>query len=267
MDLNEVIAGHVKAMVQDGTLTSGAGLNRALRLLAIWRSKLIEREIIARHGLTVQNGPFAGMVFRQEAAEGCLAAKLLGCYEAPLHPFLTEVSGSAFDAIIDIGAAEGYYAVGLARRATGCQVYAHDINPVAQAAVRELAALNGVAERVAVGGEFRGEDFARFRGRRTLVVVDIEGGEDALLRPDLYHALRDMTLLVECHDVFKPGLCEAIADRFRPSHSVRRIDETLTPPALPDWFGQTTHLDRLLSMWEWRSGATPWLVMRPRAAS
>ena len=266
MDLNEVVAGRVKTMVQEGALANAQGLNLCLRLLAIWRSRLIENEIIARHGLTVQNGPFAGMVFREKSAEGCLAAKLLGCYEAPLHPFLTEVTANAFEDIIDIGAAEGYYAVGLARRTTTTRVHAHDINPVAQAAVRELAALNGVADRIQVGGEFRGEDFAAFAGRRTLVVVDIEGAEDALLRPDLYPTLKRMTILVECHDVFKAGLGDAIAGRFRDSHQVRRVEEALTPPALPEWFGQTTHLDRLLSMWEWRAGPTPWLIMRPRAA-
>lgn len=264
MDMNQVVAGRVKTMVQEGTLENAQGLNRCLRLLALWRSRLIENELIARHGLTVQNGPFAGMVFRQTSTEGCIAAKLLGCYEAPLHPFLTEVTGAAFDDIIDIGSAEGYYAVGLARRTTTTRIHAHDIDPQAQEAVHELAALNGVSGRITVGGEFRGADFAGFAGRRTLVVVDIEGAEDALLRPDLYPALKGMTILVECHDVFKPGLCDAIAGRFLESHRVRRVEEALTPPALPEWFAQTTHLDRLLSMWEWRAGPTPWLVMRPK---
>ncbi|GJE61587.1 hypothetical protein [Methylobacterium trifolii] len=264
MDLHELAAKHLRKAIQDGALDSPAGLNQCLRALAIWRSKLIDNQIIARHGLTVQNGPFAGMVFLNRSAEGCLAPKLLGCYEAPLHPFLMEVTDSAFDTIIDIGSAEGYYAVGLARRTTTTRVLAHDTNPIAQDAVRELAALNGVADRIETGGEFQGADFALHAGGRTLVVMDIEGGEDALLRPDLYSALAGMSVLVECHDIFKPGLCETIAERFRATHHVRRVDEQLTPPALPDWFEQTTHLDRLLAMWEWRSGATPWLVMKPR---
>ena len=27
------------------------------------------------------------------------------------------------------------------------------------------------------------------------------------------------------------------------------------------------HLDQLLAVWEWRSGATPWLVMRARGVA
>ena len=264
MDLNASVAARIRTMTEEGDLESAAGLNRALRLLAIWRSKLIEREIIARHGPVVLNGPFAGMRFRSEAAEGCLAAKLLGCYEAQLHPFLLEAAAASYDDIVDIGCAEGYYAVGLARLARGSRIHAHDTNPGAQAACRDLAELNAVADRVAVGGVFHGDDFARFADGRTLVIIDIEGAEDALLRPDLHPALARMSVLVECHDVFRPGLCEALAARFRATHAVRRIDQVLTPPTLPSWFERTTHLDQVLAMWEWRSGPTPWLVMTPQ---
>lgn len=264
MGLNATVAALVKSLAADGSLESTAGLDRCLRYLAIWRSKLIEREIVARHGPIVLNGPFAGMRFRNEAAEGCLAAKLLGCYEAQLHPFLLEVEGR-YDDVIDIGCAEGYYAVGLARITSKARLHAHDTNPAAQAACRELALLNGVDARVSVGGAFHGEDFACFADRRTLVIVDVEGAEDALLRPDLYPALARMGLIVECHDVFKPGLCDTVAERFRPSHAVKRIDHALVPPMLPPWFDRTAHLDQLLAMWEWRSGPTPWLVMTPKS--
>jgi len=34
--------------------------------------------------------------------------------------------------------------------------------------------------------------------------------------------------------------------------------------AAPQWFNNLTHLDQLLATWEWRSGATPWLVMKAK---
>ena len=33
---------------------------------------------------------------------------------------------------------------------------------------------------------------------------------------------------------------------------------------VPPWFTRLGHLDQLLATWEWRSGPTPWLVMRSR---
>jgi hypothetical protein len=32
----------------------------------------------------------------------------------------------------------------------------------------------------------------------------------------------------------------------------------------PQWFCNLAHLDQVLATWEWRSGPTPWLVMRAR---
>lgn len=47
----------------------------------------------------------------------------------------------------------------------------------AETGCREVAVLNGVAERVQVGGLFQGADFAAYAGRKTWLVMDIEGGE------------------------------------------------------------------------------------------
>jgi hypothetical protein len=33
-------------------------------------------------------------------------------------------------------------------------------------------------------------------------------------------------------------------------------------PNAPTWFNNLAHLDQLLAVWEWRSGPTPWLVMK-----
>jgi len=80
----------------------------------------------------------------------------LGCYEHELHPHVERLIGRTFDALLNIGCADGYYAVGLARRMPGAPVFAHDLNPKAQTGCREVAALNGVAERGQVGGLFEG---------------------------------------------------------------------------------------------------------------
>lgn len=252
-----------ESAAKEGAFESPRNLAKLQHLLGKWRQKLIDEEMIRREGLTVRGGPFAGMTLPAKAAEGCLTPKLLGCYEADLHPAIAAIDPETA-VVLDIGCAEGYYAVGLARRMPGVRVEAHDTNPVAQEACRELAALNGVGDRVAVGGEFRGADFARFAGRRAFLLMDIEGGEDALLRPDLYPALGAMPIVVECHDVFRRGLADEIAGRFAATHDVERILPRLAPMTLPAWFDELGHMDQLLATWEWRSGPTPWLVMRPK---
>ena len=65
-------------------------LNNALRLLAKHRSVLIQNTLIQHNGLIVHQGPLAGLNFLKSSSEGCHIAKLLGCYEQPLHSHLLE---------------------------------------------------------------------------------------------------------------------------------------------------------------------------------
>lgn len=244
-----------------------ADLQELLRLLAKWRHMLISSIVIKRQGLVVQAGPFAGMRFADRSTEGCYTARLLGCYEHELHGEVERLVARGFTAVLNIGCGEGYYAIGLARRLPSAQVFAHDTDPQAQALCRQLAEANGVAERVAVGGLFRGEDFSRFDAMDTLLVMDIEGGEMELLDPAAHPALHGMTVLVECHDGIRPGASAEIMRRFSGTHRVKRIGHRLAAPELPDWLYGLGHLDQLLAIWEWRATPTPWLVIEPGCAT
>lgn len=267
MTLTQTVDRLLRQALEKSPELSNQELENLLRLLAKWRHALITNTLIARQGNVVQAGPFSGLRFIGQTSEGCAAPRLLGCYEHELHPHIERLIGQAFDAVLNIGCADGYYAVGLAKRMPGVPVFAHDLNPLAQTGCRAVAELNGVAERVQVGGLFEGADFARFAGRKTWLVMDIEGGERELLDPAAYPALRDMTVLVECHDCFVPGMRDEIARRFADSHTITRVDHALAATPLPDWLQGLGHLDHLLAVWEWRMGPTPWLVMEPKTLS
>lgn len=238
-----------------------ARLAQALRLLAKWRSQLLERTVLERDGTTVQGGPFHGMVYDVPASEGARVARLLGCYENSLAPIIEEIVARGYPTVIDIGCAEGYYAVGLARRMPGTRILAHDTDPVAQDRCARLAALNGVAERVHVGGLVEHATLAALPDHPTVLICDIEGAEEALLDPARAPGLTRMDILVEVHEGMRPGLLQKLTARFAPSHSIRRIDRVLDTTALPAWMEGLSDLDRLLALWEWRASPTPWLWM------
>lgn len=240
------------------------GLNEVLRFLAKWRSQVLANTYVQRQGVTVMQGPFAGMEYLAASTEGALIARLLGCYEAELHPHLATLVNEGLDCVIDIGCAEGYYAVGLARRHPALTIHAHDISEAARTACAALAAKNGVSDRVIIGAEFRPEDFATYAGRRALVLMDAEGAEVDVLRPDLAPALANMKLLVETHDVFRPGALQTLVDRFSPTHDIIRVDPQPKAFEMPGWLAELSHLDQVLAAWEWRQKPTPWLVMRPK---
>lgn len=265
MSFDDNIAEQVQAILNRPGVDKRKALAAALRLLAKWRSTLINNTMAAKRGTVVQGGPFAGLKFVRKSTEGCNAPKLLGSYERELHPAIRRIAATPYDLMIDIGCAEGYYAIGLARLMPGLCVLACDTNAKAQEACRRLAEENGVAGRVTVQGQFNGTDFAAHAGKRVLVFCDIEGAEKDLLDPAAYPALKRMDVLAECHDCFTPGLSVEIAGRFEATHAIERIDRGGAAADLPRDFVDSSDLDRLLATWEWRSGPTPWLFMRVKS--
>ena len=238
-------------------------LEGCLRDLAKWRSQSLATAMLGLDGSRVQTGPFAGMEYAASATEGSLSARLLGCYESELHPHIEAFAQAGLRHVLDIGCAEGYYAVGFARLMPAARVHAFDLNPTAREACRALAQANGVA--VEIGSEFRGEDFAAYPPQ-TLVFVDIEGGERDLLDPVRYPALRRLPIIVETHPTAPggAGVTELLTERFRATHDIVRVDHAPRVPQTPEWLQKLGHLDLLLAAWEWRGAATPWLVMHPR---
>jgi hypothetical protein len=223
----------------------GRGYPRALRrwrgAQGAWRSRRREyatRRFVAWHGLTVSGGPFAGLRYPGLGPQS-LAPKLLGAYERELHGAVEDAIRARPGTIVNVGAAEGYYAVGLARRCPGAKVVAYEADAEQRALLAEMAAVNSVA--VEIKGTASREDLAA-----DLVVMDCEGCERALLAEAL-----DATVIVELHDVYDPGVGDEIVRRFAATHDVNVIPTGPQPPG-----------NRLLS--ELRPGPMRWAVMTPR---
>ncbi len=240
-------------------------LAKALMTTVKWRTQLWVNTL-AVEGLHVRSGLFAGMQYVVNAAEGALLPRLLGVYERELHPHLAALAAEGLDHVVDIGCAEGYYAVGLARLMPDVIVNAYDIDAVARRRCGLLAKANGVAERVVIRGEFFGEDFARFQGGRVLIFIDAEGFEDDILRPDLYPSLATYNFVVETHPGMRPGVTERLIQRFAATHDIQQIDPGVEKADMPAQLTGRSHLDMMLACWEWRAGPTPWLTMRPKVA-
>jgi hypothetical protein len=92
---------------------------------------LIQNTVLQHQGVLVLQGPLKGLHFLEQSAEGCHVAKLLGCYEQPLQPYIQQAIDAGYPTILNIGCAEGYYAVGMARRMPDTTVFAHDLNEAA----------------------------------------------------------------------------------------------------------------------------------------
>ncbi len=234
------------------------GTYKANRLLAM------RATLVSRFDLTVQNGPFKGLRYISESSGSALLPKLLGSYEAALHAVLLDLMSNEYDTMIDVGCAEGYYAVGFAYRCPGVPVIAFDANPVARAMCSRLARLNGVADRITVLGECERDALGAAILGRSLIICDCEGGELHLLDPAVVNGLDCCDLIVELHPHVHPLIPRLIEQRFEETHA-GAVVYGLAAPARPEELKLFHWFDRPLATYEERSGATPmWTVLRSR---
>lgn len=217
---------------------------------------------VAEHfDYTVQAGPFRGMRYTRSAILTHHATpNLLGTYERQLYPFLKEAAIRC-DLIIDIGSAEGYFAVGLARL-TGRPVVAFDVNGSERQMIREMATLNQVPHLVTVGAWCSSTRLVDLvRGKRSLVFCDIDGGEFSLFTPDAVEALRGCDVFIELHGT--PEENRGLIERFVGRDPIVLDHPKETPGAASLGL---LGADAARMATEYR-GPQQWLVMRPSDVS
>ena len=175
--------------------------------------------------IAVQSGPFKGMRYLDETVWGSITPKWLGSYEAELHSIVARIVAHSYDTIIDVGCAEGYYAVGLAVVIPAAKVYAFDTDFISRAQVRRLATLNCVRDRLQIRAACNHSDLDTLSRGETLVVCDTEGFETQLLNPEIASSLRHDDILVEVHETSDSSL-EAerlLQSRFAASHRIEQV--------------------------------------------
>jgi hypothetical protein len=127
---------------------------------------------------------------------------------------------------LDIGCAEGYYAVGFAYQNYAKTVCAFDIEEKAIDNARQLAALNHVEDKICFDGLC---DEAKIStlcgGRKALIFCDIEGSEDELLDPGKIPMLRNIDMMIESHDFIVPGMINKLIERFQGTHHVEIVGD------------------------------------------
>lgn len=178
--------------------------------------------------LRVLTGPFAGLRFPsiEQVSLTKVLPKILGCYEQQLHPVIQSLKSDTYATIVNIGCAEGYYAIGLAQYFPKAKVYAFDLNPESREQAAHMAKINGVSDRISFHGLFSAESAAEFQWQGPILIVcDCEGGEYSLITPEIWkHANFDA--LVEIHNCrAATGQAAQLAAQFDSTHQSQWIED------------------------------------------
>ena len=207
------------------TLSAIRARNHERRLHRKWGVYDATKQAIETHGLTVLDGPFRGMRYPESSLMNHNGIPILfGTYELELHPVIEELASKPFDCIIDVGSAEGYYAVGMALR-TKLVVHAFDCEPREMRYLRQMAKLNAVSDLIQTRSWCTPTTLSKLvNGRRSLVISDCEGYELELFNDRSMAALKFSDLIIEVHEnVIGSNVYESLRQRFHPSHEIHAI--------------------------------------------
>ena len=178
--------------------------------------------------LVVRNGPFKGMKYAGAFSfTSFLLPKLIGSYENEILPVIEQICKTPYSEIINIGCAEGYFAVGFSRKNKNAKVYAFDINETERKKCNEMAILNGVKERVIIEGFCSKETLMNFNfTEKGLVFCDCEGYEKELFDAEVAKKLKNCDLLIELHDSLDIYISGYIKDIFKETHDISIFQST-----------------------------------------
>lgn len=227
------------------------------------------RHVYKSDEITVLTGPFRGMQYFNKIVWGPITPKWIGSYEMELHPIIEKIIATDYKLIVDIGAAEGYYAVGLARACPSSQLISFDVDPIARKRQARLASLNYI-NNLHIRKYCSHADLSMILNNRSLLLCDIEGFEYELVDPLRVSQLRETDILVEIHPHESYSAVEVkrfIIQKFSKSHDVSVI--SLEHRNTEDWRSQATRLQDIdentlkEALNEYRNDAAQeWLWMR-----
>jgi hypothetical protein len=187
------------------------------------------RRYASEHGMTVTGGPFAGLRYPEESVEqvDALVAKLSGKYEAELHPIISEALERQPSSFVDIGTADGYYAVGFALR-SGMRTQGFEIAPRARRLATGVADLNGV--NVTLQGAATSRSLRALDLDGAFVLADCEGAETEIFDVAAVAALGRTFVVIEMHEWARAGVEKLLVGRFSPSHKVQIVSGSSPEP-------------------------------------
>ncbi len=174
--------------------------------------------------------------------------------------------------IVDIGSAEGYYAVALGLKFPQARIFAFDANPAANQLCAEMARLNGVADRLALGGFCDEKILLGLELHdRALIISDCEGFEKELFTPAAARFLARHDLVIEVHDLLDREIATALRERFGPTHDILAIESiddakkvrTCSYPELDACDAATL----LFLLSEGRYATMEWLYLTPKTGA
>jgi hypothetical protein len=274
---------YIKSLVEHGFKDSIVISKNLLIRKALWkvldnhfvtitgvRREMLGKRLLEESGSVVKYGFFKGMKlgkFTWGARDS--GPMIMGSYEYEVQSTIMN-SPSRYKVFIDIGAADGFYAIGLTKNRKFEKAVCFESNVKSQTLIIENAKENKVEKNIEVFGtakkDFHKKLLREFKSKEMLFLIDIEGGEFEILDHELFKSLQKSMFVIEIHrnctDFEKKykKLLKNASEFFETEIIDSSARKNISSPTMADWPDE----DRLIVFSEGRRYKMEWLVLRPK---
>jgi hypothetical protein len=237
------------------------------------RRLMLGQRLRKTFGNVVSYGPLKGFRMAETQTWGHSAdvgVQLVGFYEKEVLDAVCG-GGRRYRCLVNLGAGDGYYGVGLVKAGIAQRSICFESNPESRAAITACADLNGVADHVAVL-ETADHDFLDRIGLQDedlgecLFIIDIEGGEFGLLDGVNLQRLRRAEMIVELHGFViadDPGIEQRFLARLGDVFDCSMLMTGARDPSRIAEMASWNDSDRWLSCSEGRPCLMRWVHCQP----
>ena len=166
----------------------------------------LSNKIRILHNNTIAYGPFRGMKLSNHSSWGISdkGTMILGLYEKELLDEFNNIPKS-YETFIDLGAADGYYGVGVLVNGLFKNSYCYELTEAGRNVILETAKINKVESKVQIRGKATNNitsEISHHELSKSVLFIDIEGGEFELLTEPIFESFKNSIIFVEIHDFF-----------------------------------------------------------------
>lgn len=239
---------------------------------AIYRRKIkISKQLDVHFNSTVHYGPFKGLKLSKKTwwSSADRGAMLLGLYEKEVLESLQNIP-QKYTTFIDLGAADGYYAIGVLVNNLFKQSICYEISNEGRSSIKCNAELNNVLNKIEIRGKANNyfyNDISQNDRANSILFIDIEGAEFDLLTELTFDAFNNSIIFVELHDWFFEDGADKLQKLKQDSSSTHKFSQLTMGARDPSFFPELNKLDdddRWLICSEGRGQLMTWLRFDPK---
>ena len=221
---------------------------------------------------TIQYGLFTGMKFSKKLwwGKSDLTSMYFGFYEQQILNILSNYKNSKYKYFIDIGAANGYYAVGVLFSKIFTFSYAFEISKTGQSVIENLAKLNNVNDSIQIFGECNSISLFNLNKNilnQSFILIDIEGAEFDLLNESMLCFLCNSVILIELHEFFFDNGLNKVSNLINIANKYFIINKIISSERNPNIYKELENInddDKWLLCSERRKKSMTWLLLEPK---